>query len=64
MDFGVAMRTNAGRVPERAVKHGNCGRTAVIARPLTFKQWSLSGQAHVRDGVDSVEKRLAIFGEQ
>jgi len=64
MDFGVAMRTNAGRVPERAVKHGNCGRTAVIARPLTFKQWSLSGQAHVRDGSILLQKVVGDPAEQ
>ena len=54
MDLGVAMRTNAGRAPERAVKYGNSGRTAVITAHMvpgvTFKQSSLSGEAHVRDG--------------
>ena len=51
MDLGVAMRTNAGRAPERAVKYGNSGRTAVITAHMvpgvTFKQSSLSGEAAV-----------------
>jgi hypothetical protein len=70
MDCGVAMRTNTGRASRNAPSNAEIVDVLLSSLGLlhthmvpgaTFKQWLLSGLAHVRDGVNRYRNAMSAF---